>query len=223
MVSRLLTKNPLGISLHLLLRFSKCQFKEIANKYDIFKRAKYNYLHGKKIITFDSSFYETVVLRSESLNVYIEISHLLCLYILSQDVCSSLELTKVIENLIFPNKNYGTFSKKRNLGEISNIVNDCNLNECEFSKNIIIELKKKSEMLRDLYWYIEEEQIYLDYPQLLHTIKNCTYSIQNLENRIDTTFSIQKNKRNNHYSLSRVKDIDYSTLEDKLYALFPDY
>lgn len=185
MVSRLSCRYP-GVSIHSLFRFSSRHFKEIIPNFEIFKRFRYDVLNGNKIIKFDNSLYQVIILRSENLNVYIEISTLLALYILSLSKYCSKELILIIENLIFPNlSNLSLSGKKRSLGEFSNIFDDVYIHELMISKDIILELKEKAIMLRDLYWDIEKEQIYLYCPLVNNTIRNCDASIQNLGNLLE--------------------------------------
>ena len=121
------------------------------------------------------------ILVSENRDVYIVISNLLALYILSVAEYCSKELILIIESLIFPNmSNLSLSGKKRKLGEFSNILGDFHINELIKSKNIILELKDKAIMLRDFYWNIEEEKIYLYCPLINDTIKDCNSGIESV-------------------------------------------
>lgn len=180
MVSRLSSRYT-GVSIYSLFRFSPRHFKEVIPNFEIFKRFKCYHLTGKKIMKFDNSLYQPNILTSEGLNVYIEISNLLALYILSVSEYCSKELILIIESLIFPNmSNLSLSGKKRKLGEFSNILGDFHIYELTKSKNIILELKDKAIMLRDFYWNIEGEQIYLYCPLINDTIKDCNTGIENL-------------------------------------------
>lgn len=180
MVSRPSCSYP-GVSIYSLFRFSPAHFKEIIPNFEIFKRFKCYHLNGKKIIKFDNSLYRPNILVSENRDVYIVISNLLALYILSVAEYCSKELILIIESLIFPNmSNLSLSGKKRKLGEFSNILGDFHINELIKSKNIILELKDKAIMLRDFYWNIEEEQIYLYCPLINDTIKDCNSGIESV-------------------------------------------
>lgn len=197
MVSRLSCTSP-GVSIYSLFRFSSRHFKEIIPNFEIFKRFRSDVLNGNKIIKFDNSLYQVIILRSENLNVYIEISNLLGLYILSLSKYCSKELILIIENLIFPNlSNLSVSGKKRSLGEFSNIFDDVYIHELIISKDIIIELREKAIMLRDFYWDIEGEQIYLYCPFVTNTIKNCDTGIENLGNLLEECSNMIKYQKKN--------------------------